>query len=67
MFPPIFNNAASEKQAGALNHNFCYHCALFASIVATAQRNLSSCAAAQARSLEGALLLGNIQKPWTVV
>jgi len=55
MFPPIFNNAARKKQAGALNHNFCCSCALFASIAATAQMDLSSCAATQARSLEETL------------
>jgi len=38
-----------------LQLHFVYKCALFASIVATAQRDLNSCAAAQARSLDGTL------------
>jgi len=56
MFPPIFNNAA-RKEVGVLKHNFCCNCTLFASIVATAQRDL---AAARPRSLVGTLVISEI-------
>jgi len=48
MFPPILNNA-ERKNKRVRWINFSCNCALFASIVATAQRGLSSCTAVQLR------------------